>query len=361
MGVTRNFCNCFFLVAALRFSLEMAACFVFQCNRLLLSGCRMRRFNRFQHESSQVATLNAEQLPPNLVLIGISKEQRKKKAPVATSPPGSSVPLVRRCVNKVPINKRPIRAWVDNLNEAHPSNDKAAELHPSVFGVHPRMDILNEVVKWQKVYRVMDYAWSRTRADMGRGKQKPWPQKGTGKKRQGSRVAPFWHKGGISHGPRGPNALYYQLNDDVLIQGLTIALTVKLIQNDLLLLENLQDTENEEEFQRFLENRNLSSNTLLFIHEGEIGPEKLSEVFENSRTMSLMPAVGLNVYSILKHDKLVLPVEILNDLETKIIWARTRYPWLGQPHNFYKGMPGSAALKREQKLLAEKEKLSSSE
>ena len=341
---------------------KMAAFIASKCNRLLFSvanNCEVR-FERFQHES-QVATVKQGQLPPNLVLIGISKEQRRKKAPIVdVSPPDSSVAVIRQCVDKIPLNKRPIRVWVDNLTEPHPLQDKAAELHPNVFGVHPRMDILNEVVKWQKIYREMDYAWSRTRSDMGRGHRKPWPQKGTGKKRQGSRVPPFWHKGAICHGPRGPAAQYYQLSDDVLIQGLTIALTVKLIQNDLLLVEKLEDAENEKQFQNFLENRDLSDNTILFVHPGENGPQVLSELFERSRTMSMMPTVGLNVYSILKHDKLVLPVDILNDLETKIIWARSRYRWLGKPHNFYKDMPGSAALKQEYKLLTEEEKSNAS-
>jgi len=319
----------------------MAAYVTNRCSRLfypVTNICKVHS-DRPQHES-HVTPVASNQLPPNLVLIGISKENRRKKEPISDkSPPDDSVAVIRRCVNKIPLNKRPIKVWVDNINESPPLYDKAAELHPNVFGVHPRMDILNEVVKWQKIYREMDYAWSRTRADLGRGKQKPWPQKGTGMKRQGSRAAPFWHKGGICHGPRGPAAQYYQLKDDVLVQGLTIALTLKLIQNDLILIEKL----------------NASDNSILFIHEGEFGPRNLSEILQESRTMSLMPVVGLNVYSMLKHDKLVLPVEILNDLEEKIIWSRTRYPWLGKPHNFYKDMPGSKALKQEQKLLADEE------
>jgi large subunit ribosomal protein L4 len=32
--------------------------------------------------------------------------------------------------------------------------------------------------------------------------KKPWQQKGTGKARHGSRLAPQWMKGGVAHGPR---------------------------------------------------------------------------------------------------------------------------------------------------------------
>ena len=322
----------------------------FSCfKRLLFSASLKVRFCysvRLQHTAEIQNVDNS--LPSNLVLLGISKEQRKKTDSSEILPPGNEVAIIRHCANKVPRNKRPIKVWLDSVLDETPAYANAVELHPNIFGVHPRMDILHEVVKWQKTYRLVDYAWSRTRSDMGRGKRKPWPQKGTGKKRQGSRVPPFWHKGAICHGPRGPRSLFYQLSDDVLINGLCIALTVKHIQNDLIVVDDVELPEDGEKcFSNFVENRDLAQNSMLFIHEETNYPNNLSEIVKDARTLSLMPLVGLNVYSILKHDKLVLPTTILDDLENKLIWAKTRYRWLGGPHNFYKDMPGTRALKEQ--------------
>ena len=323
------------------------------CSRLQLLFVSTNRIKlaRCQHET-KVANLS-NSLPPNLVLFGISKENVIETVPFEDAlPPDANAPVIRHCIKKIPPNKRAIKVWADSLLDDHPECQNAVELHPLIFGVHPRMDILHEVVKWQKNYREVDYAWSRSRAEMGRGKKKPWPQKGTGKKRQGSTTPPFWKNGGICHGPRGPRSLFYQLSDDVLIKGLTIALTVKLIQNDLIFVETTEIEEpNPDCLDDFIRNRNLSDSSMLFVHAEKKHPDNLSQVLEHSRKKTLMPAYALNVYSILKHDKLILPIDCLDDLETKLIWHLTKYRWHNEPHNFYKDMPGTKELKKEQEMF----------
>ena len=320
-------------------------------NRCIFLSSRVQLFTsvRLVHEKEN-PTID-EELPSNLVLFGIAKDKQKILLPEDVSPPSDECPLIRKCINRMQKNRQPIRHWVDSLQNEVPEYTKAAELHPQVFGVHPRMDILHQVVTWQKRYREVEYSWARSRAEMGRGKKKPWPQKGTGRVRQGSRTAPGWKNGGIYRGPRGPKSHYYKLHDRVLFHGLTIALTVKLIQSDLILVEHSDIAASDEEcLAQFVENRELTDNSMLFVHSEKNYPENLANVLETARTSSLMPSVALNVYSILKHDKLILPVEILDDLENKLLWTFYRYNWLGEPHNFYKDMPGSKNLKEERAM-----------
>jgi len=282
-------------------------------------------------------------LPSNLVLFGAARqriESLEQETPNETPAPGKHVPVSRKCNMKIWKHQKPMKVWLDNFMNSEPEFDKATELHPDVFGVHPRMDILHGVAEWQEKYREVDWNWSRSRAQLGRGKKKPWPQKHTGRMRQGSRTPPFWHKGGIAFGPRGPRSLYYRPSDRALIMGLTIALTVKYAQNDLIVVDNMEINQaNEDAFKEVLESRNLAENTALFIYEHGNIPANLSTVVHGRRGFSIMPMVALNVWGILKHDKLVLSVDILDELEEKILWNERRYPWLGEPHNFYKDMP----------------------
>lgn len=83
----------------------------------------------------------------------------------------------------------------------------------------------------------------------GSGK-KPWPQKGTGRARHGSKRSPIWYAGeenflltlellrikrfsflgGIHQGLRGPVTLFYMLPDSKRVYGLCNALTIKHTQ-----------------------------------------------------------------------------------------------------------------------------------
>jgi len=281
-------------------------------------------------------------IPSNVVLTGICKERLTKKSEPKKFPgiPESCDNIVRHCNNSIPPHKQPVKQWVDDISKVEASYDKVACLHPKLFDVHPKMDILYQVVKWQTLYREVDYTWSRTRAEMGFGKRKPWPQKHTGRKRQGATNTPLWKGGGICNGPRGPKSLFYKLDDEVLVTGLTSALTIKYLQNDLIIASPMECPPENHDFHRMLVNREIESNSILFVHKDNSSPQYLGDALENEVFQSLMPLSALNVYSILKYDKLVLSMDILDELEDKIIWQLSRYDWLGKPHNYYKDLPG---------------------
>lgn len=309
--------------------------------------CKLSLANATRHSSS---------LPGNVVVIGSFKDKILKpdiKAIEETSETRHSIEsanLVRGLNQPKPLHKEAVTVWVDDFKQEVPKFDRSASLHPNVFDVHPRMDILHEVVRWQERYREVDYAWTRTRAEMGRGKRKPWPQKGTGRVRQGSSTPPHWKRGGIAHGPRGPVSLYYKPNDSVLTNGLTIALTVKQIQNDLIIADSMDiPLASEQYFNNLLLNRSIPDSTCLFVHRDQMCPVELGVLLNKKKSHNLMPLSALNVWSILKHDKLVLSLDVLDELEEKIVWQQTKYEWLGRPHNFYRDMPGTKYA--EEKIL----------
>ncbi|XP_078487333.1 large ribosomal subunit protein uL4m-like [Ciona intestinalis] len=305
------------------------------CSRKFVSPARFL-LQSIQNRNSHV---NSEDfIPPNLVMAKINPLLHN--VTIQEVPKISDKILVsRHCVEKVPKHKNAISVWLDNLMHARPQYNSVVQLHPVLFDAHPRMDILHSVVRWQQEYREVDYSWSRTRAEIGRGKKKPW-HKRDWKSKTWSSNSPLWMKGGISQGPRGPRASFYELNPNTLLDGLLIALSIKHIQNDLIIIESAQISQDMPNFDEYLENRNLSETSMLLVHAENENISYLEQLVEDSKFFNILPLYGLNVCSILKHDKLVLSRYMLDELEHKVLWHKTRYPWLGSPHNFYLDMPG---------------------
>ena len=120
--------------------------------------------------------------------------------------------------------------------------EEILELHPDVWAVYPRIDIIHKNICWQNDYNKVNYIHTKSVQEMiytYGGGAKPWQQKGTGRARQGSRRAPQWKNGGKVHGPRGPRSLYYMLPYHQRVQGLTHTLSVKFVQDDVNVVTSL--------------------------------------------------------------------------------------------------------------------------
>ncbi|RXM31017.1 hypothetical protein EOD39_7369 [Acipenser ruthenus] len=82
------------------------------------------------------------------------------------------------------------------------------------------------------------HAKVKTRAEVRGGGRKPWQQKGSGRARHGSIRSPLWRGGGVAHGPRGPTSYYYMLPMKVCVMGLKVALSAKLAQDYLHIVDS---------------------------------------------------------------------------------------------------------------------------
>ena len=140
-------------------------------------------------------------------------------------------------VKRIPLQwGEPRQVLVESLRseqEDWKQGQELIELHPDVWAVYPRIDIIHANVVWQSKYSTVNYNHTRSVKEMiytYGGGAKPWPQKGTGRARQGSRRAPQWVNGGKAHGPRGPKPLYYMLPYHIRVYGLTHTLSVKFAQ-----------------------------------------------------------------------------------------------------------------------------------
>ncbi|XP_012646122.2 large ribosomal subunit protein uL4m [Microcebus murinus] len=247
-------------------------------------------------------------------------------AVASAAAPGLQAPVLRKCERPIPAHLSPVQAWIESLQGYEQERVGLADLHPDVFATAPRLDILHQVAIWQKNFKRISYAKTKTRAEVRGGGRKPWPQKGSGRARHGSIRSPIWRGGGVAHGPRGPTSYYYMLPMKQRAQGLKVALTVKLAQDDLHIVDSLElptgDPQYLTELARY---RRWGDSVLLVDLAYEEMPQNIVEATSRLKTFNLIPAVGLNVHSMLKHQTLVLTLPTVALLEDKLLWQDSRY------------------------------------
>ncbi|XP_033735362.1 39S ribosomal protein L4, mitochondrial-like isoform X2 [Pecten maximus] len=194
------------------------------------------------------------------------------------------------------------------------------DLHPEVFGTYPRLDVLQQNVKWQRLYRHIDYAQTKTRAEVRGGSFKPWVQKHLGRARHGSNRSPIWKGGGVINGPRGPKSHFYMLPASYRALGLRVALSVKYAQDDLHIVDSLDIPDDSPEYIQDLMDTRFWGFSCLFVDDNDMMPENISLAVDKIPNFNLMPVYGLNVFSMLKHETLVLTLAAVEKIEKKLLY-----------------------------------------
>jgi large subunit ribosomal protein L4 len=205
-----------------------------------------------------------------------------------------------------------VKVKVINLDGSAANGD--VELSDAVFGVEPRADILHRVVTWQLENRRGIARAARERSDVARTGKKFGRQKGGGTARHGDRKAPIFIGGGKAHGPRR-REFDVSLNKKVRALGLRMALSAKA-RDGLVVVENLdlQDAKTKVLSQQ-LAQANWGKKVLVI--DGETVNEGFARAAGNLIGINVLPAVGANVYDILKHDTLVLTRAAVEKLEAR--------------------------------------------
>jgi large subunit ribosomal protein L4 len=105
-----------------------------------------------------------------------------------------------------------------------------------VFAAPRNIALMHQAVKAEMENRRQDTRNAPGRGDMLGGGKKPWRQKGTGRARQGSAVAPHWRKGGAAHGPH-PRVLGHALPRKMRRAAICAALSAKLADGEFVVLD----------------------------------------------------------------------------------------------------------------------------
>jgi large subunit ribosomal protein L4 len=151
-----------------------------------------------------------------------------------------------------------------------------------------------------------------TRSEVRGGGRKPWRQKGTGRARQGSTRAPQWTHGGIALGPK-PRSYRVSINKKLKQVALFSALTSKVVSNELIVVDNIAlDSYKTKSMVNFLKAVNAEGKAMIVtlnVNEFVVGSAA------NIPGVITAPVNTINVYDILKYDKMVIAQDALAKLE----------------------------------------------
>jgi large subunit ribosomal protein L4 len=191
------------------------------------------------------------------------------------------------------------------------------ELSDDVFGLEPRADILHRVVTWQLENRRGIARATRERSDVARTGKKFGRQKGGGTARHGDRAAPVFIGGGKAHGARR-REFNISLNKKIRALGLKMALSSKAQANNgggLVIVDNLDVDGKTKALVGQLAKANWGKKVLVI--DGEAVNDNFARAARNIIGVNVLPAIGANVYDILKHDTLVLTRAAVEKLEAR--------------------------------------------
>lgn len=182
-------------------------------------------------------------------------------------------------------------------------------LDEKVFGCEVKPHLLYEAVKMQLANRRAGTASTKNRSHVRGGGKKPWRQKGTGRARAGSIRSPIWKGGGVTFGPL-PRNYSYRLNKKVKKLALRTALSIKLKEDKLLILDNFNLPEIKTKgFVTTLSRLNIKD--AFIIDDNNLHLEKSAR---NVPFVKVLRTEGLNVYDILKYDKLIITQSCLEKI-----------------------------------------------
>ena len=188
------------------------------------------------------------------------------------------------------------------------------ELKDDIFGLEPRADLIQRVVVWQLAKRRAGTHKILTRAEVNRTKKKTGPQKGSGGARHGARSAPLFVGGAKAMGPVN-HSHEFDLPKKVRALGLKHALSSKAKDGNIVVLDEAKAKEikTNDLAKRF---GKMGFKSALVV-DGEFD-KNFHMSARNISHVSLLPASGINVYDIMRSEKLVLTKAALQAIEERL-------------------------------------------
>jgi large subunit ribosomal protein L4 len=190
----------------------------------------------------------------------------------------------------------------------------SVELDETIFGLEPRADLLQRCVRWQLAKRQAGTHAVKNRSDINRTTKKLYKQKGTGNARHGAASAPQFRGGGRAFGPQ-VRSHAHDLPKKVRALALKHALSAKAKDAALIVVD---DVRLEEAKTKALKERfgKLGLANVLIIGGAEIDAG-FQKAARNIPNVDVLPVQGINVYDILRREKLVLTRAAVDALEAR--------------------------------------------
>jgi len=189
------------------------------------------------------------------------------------------------------------------------------ELADEVFGLEPRADLLARMVRWQLAKRRAGTHAVKNRADIARTGKKMYKQKGTGGARHGSARVPQFRGGGRAFGPL-VRSHEHDLTKKVRALALKHALSSKAKDGAIVIWEKAElEHPKTKLLKAGFDKTGLASALII---DGAAPQTNFALAARNLPAIDVLPVEGVNVYDILRRDKLVLTRSAVNALEARL-------------------------------------------
>jgi large subunit ribosomal protein L4 len=188
------------------------------------------------------------------------------------------------------------------------------ELVDSIFGLEPRPDLIQRVIVWQLAKRRSGTHKILTRGEVNRTKKKYGNQKGGGGARHGQRSAPLFVGGAKAMGPV-PHSHEFDLPKKVRALGLKHALSAKAKAGAIVVLDEAKTAAAK----TGLLAKKLAALGAVkaLVVDGEFDANFALSA-RNIADVSLLQTAGLNVYDIVRSEKLVLTAAAVKAIEERL-------------------------------------------
>lgn len=189
------------------------------------------------------------------------------------------------------------------------------ELPDEIFNVPVKPPVLHQVVKAQLAARRSGTACVKNRSDITGSQRKLYRQKGTGRARKGNIKSPLLRGGGVVFGPH-PRSYEQKVPKKVRKLALKMALTSKLQDAELMVVDQFELSEiRTKDFVAAVQTLEASKALIVTTKPDE----KLALSSRNVPGVKVIRCEGLNVYDILKYDKLILVEEAVKGIEGRLL------------------------------------------
>ena len=190
----------------------------------------------------------------------------------------------------------------------------SVQLSEGIFGLEPRKDIIQRCVQWQLNKRQAGTHKAKGRAEIWRTGKKMYKQKGTGGARHGSARVPQFRGGGRAMGPI-VRSHAHDLPKKVRALALKHALSAKVRDGGLVVWESADVGEAKTKVLRASFEKAALKNALII--DGATPEVKFAAAARNLPEIDVLPVQGVNVYDIMRRQKLVLTRAAVEALEAR--------------------------------------------
>jgi large subunit ribosomal protein L4 len=195
---------------------------------------------------------------------------------------------------------------------------RTVELPAAIFEAKINVDLMHQAYIRQLANARLGTHSNKTRGEVEGGGRKPWRQKGTGRARQGSTRAPHWVGGGRAHASKPRD---YSLSMPVKMRraALRSALSVKVQENDVVVLDELKLSEPKTKLMAEALNRLVGADSaLILIPEKSVNYDLVVRSTNNIPDAKTLMTSYLNIRDLLGYQKVILPLEALDVLKAQL-------------------------------------------